>query len=120
MQSRIQFMHITTQDCGGVTLAINRMEGEGNIVEYEVGAAFASPRDTFDRKKGRLIAEGRLQAKRHGWLSFVRTEKDKKESITKDEIKEFLPILGCRVRPRKEGQQSPDWYPDFLVAAGAR
>lgn len=118
---KTQFMHITTQDCGGLTLAISRTEGEGDLVEYEVGAAFASPSEhQFDRKRGRLIAEGRLKARRHGWMSFVRKEKNKKESITKEEIREYLPVLSTRVRTRKEGEPAPAWFPDFLTAIGVR
>jgi len=117
---KTQFMHITTSVFGGVTLAIRRVEGSDDIVEYEVGAAFASPLDSFNRRRGRLIAEGRLNAKRHGWISFVRTEKDKKESITKKDMVEYLPQLRTQRRKRVGAEAGPDWYPTFLTAVGAR
>lgn len=117
---KTQFMHIMTQDCGGVTLALRRVELGGDVVRYEVGAAFASPSEQqFDRKRGRLIAEGRMNAKRHGYLHFLRDEKNKKESITKNGMLNYLRRLHTKSR-RDQSQHGPDWYGGFLRKVGAR
>jgi len=116
---KTQFMHIMTESHGGVTLALRRTELEGDLVQYEAGAAFASPSENqFDRKRGRLIAEGRLEAQRHGYLLFTRKESNKKESITKAEIPAVLRKL--RTKPRRgKDILGPDWYPKFLAFVGA-
>ena len=117
---KTQFMHIMTQDHGGVTLAIRREELQGDDVAYAVGAAYASPAERqFDRKKGRLIAEGRLEAQRHGSLTFTRKENTKKDSITKDEMIKLLPKLRTRSR-RDTSLYGPDWFGGFLKKVGAR
>ena len=67
-QNGIYFMHYrningaTVEPRGGVTFAI-RPTG-GNVLE--VGVARCSRRDVFDRKLGRNIAEGRLNAYTEG------------------------------------------------------
>jgi len=116
---KTQFMHIMTESHGGVTLALRRTELENCAVQYEVGAAFASPSEhQFDRKKGRLIAEGRLEARRHGYALFTRDETSKKDSITKAQIPEVLRML--RTKPRRgKDILGPDWYPKFLAYVGA-
>lgn len=117
---KTQFMHIMTEEHGGVTLALARTELEADVVQYEVGAAFASPSEhQFDRKKGRLIAEGRMQARRHGYLLFTRHEATKKDSITKAEIPEVLRKLRAKPRRRGKDLHGPDWYPKFLAYVGA-
>jgi len=116
---KTQFMHIRTESHGGVTLALRRTELESDVVQYEVGAAFASPSEhQFDRKRGRLIAEGRLEARRHGYLLFTRHEPNKKASITKAQIPEVLRKLQTKPRRGKD-IHGPDWYPKFLAFVGA-
>jgi len=52
-----KFMHMQL-GAGHITLAVRAMPDE--VGAYVVGAAFCSPKDQFSKKKGRLIAEGRL------------------------------------------------------------
>lgn len=62
-----QFIHIWEREFGGVTLALLD-EGDHMV---SVGAAFCSPNEkSFSKSKGRQIALGRLEARRHGYVAY--------------------------------------------------
>ena len=61
--SDTQFMHFDL-GTGRVTTAI-KVEEHGSYTVAFIAAAFCSPKDQFNRKKGRLISEGRLNARKH-------------------------------------------------------
>jgi len=51
--------HYRTEKHGSVSIAYKSVDGLS-----EIGISWCSPKDKFNRKKGRLIAEGRLEKKR--------------------------------------------------------
>lgn len=69
----ITFTHVQLKE-GAITLAI---EIEGDIIDY--AAAFCSPKEQFNRRKGRKIAEGRLM-KGKSW-SFKIEQPDTREGF---------------------------------------
>jgi len=72
----ISFMHFELGG-GRVTAAVEVADGAA-----KVGLAFCSPRDQFERRKGRLISEGRLAAGKHFCeLPLVPDERVKKQVL---------------------------------------
>jgi hypothetical protein len=53
------YKHYRTEKHGCVSVAFQSTDGVA-----EIGVSWCSPKDKFNRKKGRLIAEGRLIRKR--------------------------------------------------------
>lgn len=105
-----QFIHIYGES-GGVTLAID-YDGDGVI---SVGAAYCSPSEkTFSRKKGRMIAEGRLEARRHGYVAHELSSgidfRDLHE--TPSEILKILERLEARPYQRAD-MGGPIWWDEF-------
>jgi len=78
---KTHFMHIKLGS-GYATIAIH---SNGLVAEY--ATAFCSPKDQFVRRKGRLIAEGRLAAHRD-WaqVSYSAVDKDMKRKVKEDFI----------------------------------
>lgn len=60
---------------GRATLAIQQIDGEKRV---RVAAAFCSPHDQFSRKKGRLIADGRLGIDK---LLYILNTSDESKSV---------------------------------------
>lgn len=71
------YMHLTVGK-GRATAAISIVKEEDLEVAY-VGMSFCSPLDQFCRKKGRLIAEGRLNKEKH--LYTITLDPDKQVSV---------------------------------------
>jgi hypothetical protein len=69
---RVYFIHIRNYGDGALTAAIRLCQDSNDSVD--VAVAFCSPKDQFSRKKGRLIAEGRLRSGKlfysNSWLDL--------------------------------------------------
>ena len=68
----VNFRHFQTEKHGSITVAYRF--GDRNVKDdgklFEVGVAFCSPLEKhFDKKRGRLIAIGRLVARRNGYVA---------------------------------------------------
>jgi len=65
------YKHYRTEKHGCVSVAFQSADGRA-----EMGVAWCSPKDKFNRKKGRLIAEGRLERKRANGFYYSRAHPD--------------------------------------------
>jgi hypothetical protein len=61
------YKHYRTEKHGCVSVAFQSEDGVA-----EIGVSWCSPKDRFNRKKGRTIAEGRLESKRPNGYYFSR------------------------------------------------
>jgi len=73
-EQRNTYMHMDL-GIGRATIAIQKIDGEKRI---RVAAAFCSPHDQFSRKKGRLIADGRLDCDK---LLYILNTSDESKSV---------------------------------------
>ena len=115
---KTQFVHIITTE-GGVTLALRKDAYAQNALRYRIGAAFCSPTEThFNRKKGRLIAEGRLNAQRHGYVVYTRNDDEKPLSLAESplEVLNLLRYLHTK-QYGQTGTLGPAWWINFITAA---
>lgn len=86
---QMRFVHIRQRDKegkllpnGGFTVAYEVVPTEeGSFVKYAV--AKCSKRDTYNRKRGRLIAGGRLFASRHPFLTSLGTDERPIDAVVK-------------------------------------
>jgi len=114
-----QIIHLKTPANGGVTLAVRESEIFDDPNGIDVGAAFCSPTEKqFNKKKGRIIAEGRLAARRNGFLCYCHYGKDDQRCKLTDNSKELLEVLvqvGTRCH-RGTGVRGPLWWPGFILS----
>lgn len=86
---QVRFVHIRSRDKegkllpnGGFTVAYEVVGSEtGSFIKYAV--AKCSKRDTYNRKRGRLIAGGRLHADRHPFLTSVGSDERPIDAVVK-------------------------------------
>lgn len=106
----IQFIHIQKKGIGGVTLAL--YEDDGVV---HVGASFCSPNESsFSRKKGRAIAAGRLEARRHGYVAFNSRSDSDLRDFHEDYKRIHAVLLRLAAAPYQRGMAGgPLWWDVF-------
>lgn len=57
----VGYVHLRTKEYGCVTVAFDK-SGDHGPMERDIGLAYCSPCESFSKKKGRSIAEGRLSS----------------------------------------------------------
>ncbi len=82
----VRFIHLTLGE-GRVTLAYRHDEKQG---DDSYAAAFCSPKDQFWKKKGRLIAQGRLDTGKILW--FGKCPSDKRHEYVLASLKNLVEI----------------------------
>jgi hypothetical protein len=90
MNKETGYMHMPIGN-GFVTVAIRAEKRWPSVRsrKCEIGLAFCSPRDQFSRKKGRLIAEGRLD--KHGGITIPLVEGERvKKQVRNYVIKQIV------------------------------
>lgn len=117
---KTQFKHIITEK-GGATIAY-RFVNESRT-RMDLGIAYCSPSEkNFSKKKGRLISEGRMNAKRgHGRISVERIDisgrvEEFPRHLTDKEALDNLPFLRTRRHRSNNGpgiSLGPVWWNDF-------
>lgn len=75
--NKIYTRHIRTERYGGITVCGKFDIVEGEIQKFRIGIGFCSPEEkSFNKKLGRLIALGRLKAKRERGYIELGFDKD--------------------------------------------
>jgi hypothetical protein len=89
------YKHYRTEKHGCVSVAFQSEDGVA-----EIGVSWCSPKDKFNRKKGRIIAEGRLVRKRPNGYYYSRAYPG--EGLPSQRIYDMLIELDV-----------PRWFGDF-------
>lgn len=89
MKTYNTFMH-TEVGPGRATLAIKETTEEGKTPIVEVAVAWCAPNEQFNRRTGRSIASGRLNAKRR---HYTIAERDMNLNIKKQAEKMFAELI---------------------------
>lgn len=117
-QMKPRFIHIVTS-FGGATLAYRKLGADPD--RFEIGVAYCSPTEpNFSKKKGRLIAQGRLNAGRNGNISFARKISSGPDTLSQNEIFHALEQLRPRPYAHKENSAGPRWWSDFITVVKDR
>lgn len=77
------YKHYRTEKHGCVSVAFQSIDGVA-----EIGVSWCSPKDKFNRKKGRIIAGGRLKRKRPNGFYYTRAYPG--ESVPSQRIYDML------------------------------
>ena len=108
-----QYIHINKPEIGGVTLAL--YEDDGVV---HVGASFCSPSEnSFSRKRGREIASGRLEARRHGYVAHTIDDGSDVRDLHENHEQVHAILKRLEAAPyQRRMAGGPIWWKHFLEA----
>ena len=119
MSERTFYMHYRTPKDGGCTLAVERRFDEAKGCQsFRYGIAYCSPLDTFSKKKGRLIADGRIRLLATTDEIPDSSGNEKSINICKKVLSRYAndrSFFDTVVKDKQKEPRIPRWFPQFVT-----